>query len=197
MTDAENEKLRAHLSESERRALKSRLNAEHALEGLAVDVNTIRPPFEGGYFNAKAVDPHKLYNITQPPDEASARGESGADSDVKVTFTPRQLQRIVDRQAKTIEKLRASLANRPKRRRREVETMDYVKAAERFIRGAGRRVGEGDEHELRELLRLQEVLDAATAEAVAGQRSFGKSWASIGLAAGTSKEAAWQRWGKS
>ena len=121
---------------------------------------------------------------------------SEPDSAVKAAFTPRQLQRIVDRQARTIEKLRATIANRPKRPRRETETMDYVKAAERFIRSAGRRVGESDEHELRELLHLQEAFDAAVAEAVAGQRTYGKSWAAIGLAAGTSREAAFQRWGK-
>ena len=116
---------------------------------------------------------------------------------MKATLTPAQLRRLVERQARTIEKLRDSLARRPKRRRREVETMDYVKAAERFILGAGKRVGEGDEYELAALLRLQATLETALATAVAGQRSYGKSWAAIGLAAGTSKEAAWQRWGKS
>lgn len=125
-----------------------------------------------------------------------APGQAGADSSVKATFTPKQLQRIIDRQAKTIEKLRLTLAKRPSRQRREVETIDYVKAAARFIRSAGKRVGEGDEHELTALLALQGVFDAAVQEAVNGQRGFGKSWAAIGLAAGTSKEAAWQRWGR-
>jgi molybdopterin converting factor small subunit len=128
--------------------------------------------------------------------ETGAPAQPGGDSSVKPAFTPKQLQRIIDRQAKTIEKLRATISNRPKRRRREVETMDYVKAAERFIKSAGTRVGEGDEHELRALLSLQAIFDGAVQEAVNGQRQFGKSWAAIGLAAGTSKEAAWQRWGK-
>jgi hypothetical protein len=100
---------------------------------------------------------------------------SEPDSTVKASFTPKR---------------------RSKRPRRDVETMDYLGAARRFIRAAGRRVGECDEHELRELLRLQEALDAAVAEAVAGQRTYGKSWAAIGLAAGTSREAAFQRWGR-
>jgi len=131
------------------------------------------------------------------PDDTAAPAQSGADSTVKAPFTPRQLQKIIEKQQARIEKLEAALADRPsKRPRREVETMDYIKAAKRFIKSAGARVGESDEHELRELLHLQGDLEAAIAVAVAGQRSFGKSWASIGLAAETSKEAAWQRWGK-
>lgn len=91
----------------------------------------------------------------------------------------------------------ASTRNRrSKRPRREVETMAFLGAARRFILAAGRRVGEGDEFELSELLALQAVLDEATAQAVAGQRSYGKSWAAIAFAAGTSREAAFQRWGK-
>jgi len=130
------------------------------------------------------------------PDDTGAPAQSGADSSVKAAFTPKQLQRIIDRQAKTIEKLRLTISKRPSRHRREVETIDYVKAAARFIRAAGKRVGEGDEHELTALLALQGVFDAAVQEAVNGQKAFGKSWASIGLAAGTTREAAYQRWGK-
>lgn len=131
-----------------------------------------------------------------PSDDTSGPAREVGDSGVKAALTPAQLRKKVDQQAKTIEKLRSALAGRPKRRRRDVETMDYVKAAERFILGAGRRVGEGDEYELGALLQLQGTLEAAIATAVAGQRGYGKSWAAIGLAAGTSKEAAWQRWGK-
>jgi hypothetical protein len=131
-----------------------------------------------------------------PSDDTSGPARSAADSGVKVAFTPAQLRRKVAQQAKTIERLRESLARRPKRRRREVETMDYVKAAERFITSAGRRVGEGDEYELRALLRLRAVLEDAIAIAVAGQRSYGKTWEAIGLAAGTTKVAAWQKWGR-
>lgn len=85
---------------------------------------------------------------------------------------------------------------RSKRPRREVETGAFLGAARRFIRAAGKRVGEGDEPELAELLALQEVLDSAIAEAVAGQRSHGKSWAAIALATGATREAAFKRWGK-
>lgn len=83
-----------------------------------------------------------------------------------------------------------------KRPKQERETGAFLGAARRFILAAGKRVGEGDEPELAQLLALQGVLDSAIAEAVAGQRSHGKSWASIALGAGTTREAAYQRWGK-
>lgn len=85
---------------------------------------------------------------------------------------------------------------RAKRPRKDVETMDYLGAARRFIRAAGRRVGECDEPELAALLALQGDLEAAIAEAVRGQRAHGKSWAGIALGTGTTREAAYQRWGK-
>lgn len=85
---------------------------------------------------------------------------------------------------------------RSKRPKRDIETMEYLGAARRFIRAAGRRVGECDEPELAELLDLRQALEIAIADAIAGQRSYGKSWAHIARATGTSREAAWQRWGK-
>lgn len=125
----------------------------------------------------------------------TAPAHSGADSAVKASLTPRQLERIVKRQAATIEKLQAALAGRPaKRPRREVETLDYVKMTKRLIRSAGSRVGESDEFELAALVTLRRDLDDAIAAAVAGQRSYGKSWSKIGAALGTTREAAWQRW---
>lgn len=102
-------------------------------------------------------------------------GTRERDSDVKGTFT---------------------VIRRSKRPKQERETGAYLGAARRFILAAGRRVAEGDEPELAGLLALQEVLDSAIAEAVAGQRSHGKSWARIALGTGTSREAAYQRWGK-
>lgn len=123
--------------------------------------------------------------------------QAGDDSAVKASLTPRQLQRIIDRQARTIEKLQATIANRPvKRPRREVETMEYIKAAERFIRSAGARVGESDEFELAELVGIRDTIEEAITVAVHGQQAYGKSWADIGRAVGTTREAAWQRWGK-
>lgn len=132
-----------------------------------------------------------------PLDGTAAPADPAVDSGVKASLTPRQLERIVKRQAAKIEKLEAALANRPaKRPRREVETLDYIKAAERFIRSAGERVGESDEFELAELVAMRNTLEAAITVAVHGQRNYGKSWADIGRAVGTTREAAWQRWGR-
>lgn len=87
----------------------------------------------------------------------------------------------------------------PKRRirrtRHYVETMEFLGAARRFIRAAGRRVADADETELAELLALEAVLKDAIQTAVDGQLSIGRSWAHIGLAAGTTRGAAFQRWG--
>lgn len=83
-----------------------------------------------------------------------------------------------------------------KRGKRERETAEYLAAARRFIRGAGRRVAEGDEPELAELLALQAVLDEAIQTAVDGQRSIGRSWAHIAQATGHSRQAAFKRWGR-
>lgn len=74
--------------------------------------------------------------------------------------------------------------------------MEYLGAARRFIRAAGRRVGDSDEYELTELLALQGVLDESIADAVRRQKAGGKSWAQIALGTGTTREAAYQRWGR-
>lgn len=93
-------------------------------------------------------------------------------------------------------KPRLTVRRRSKRPKREVETDRFLAAARRFIRAAGRRVGEGDEPELRALLELRTVLDDAIRDAVEGQRSYGKSWADIARGTGTTREAAYQRWNK-
>jgi uncharacterized protein with PIN domain len=77
-----------------------------------------------------------------------------------------------------------------------VETSDYLKAAKRFIRAAGRRVADADEVELAELLTLQATLDEAIQTAVDGIRDRGMSWAYIATATGTTRQAAYQRWGR-
>lgn len=77
-----------------------------------------------------------------------------------------------------------------------VETIPYLAAAKRFIRAAGRRVADADEIELAELLTLQTTLDEAIQTAVDGIRSRGESWAYIATATGTTRQAAFQRWGR-
>jgi hypothetical protein len=73
--------------------------------------------------------------------------------------------------------------------------MEYLGAARRFIRAAGRRVGDCDEPELAALLELGAVLDDAIADAVIAQKAR-KSWAQIALGTGTTREAAYQRWNR-
>lgn len=92
-------------------------------------------------------------------------------------------------------KPRFTAKRRSKRPRKDVETMDYLGAARRFIRAAGRRVAECDEHELAELIALRSAIEEAIDVAVAGQKTR-KSWAGIALATGTTREAAYQRWGR-
>lgn len=132
-----------------------------------------------------------------PSHDTSGPAETQGESAVKAALTARQLERIVERQRVKIQKLETALANRPaKRPRREVETMDYVKAAARFIRSAGDRVADSDEHELAALISLEPVLAKAIARAVEGQRAIGRSWDHIAQATGASRQAAYQRWGK-
>lgn len=82
------------------------------------------------------------------------------------------------------------------RKRGPVETGEYLSAARRFIRAAGRRVADADEVELAGLLSLQADLDEAVQAAVKGMRDRGMSWAYVARATGTTRQAAQQRWGK-
>lgn len=86
-----------------------------------------------------------------------------------------------------------------KRAKRDVETAGprgFIAAARRFIAAAGRRAANGDEIELAELLKLEDDVRAAVQVAVDGIRERGNSWAYIAKATGTSREAAYQKWGK-
>ena len=85
---------------------------------------------------------------------------------------------------------------RSKRSRQEVETTEYLGAATRFIRAAGRRVAEGDEAELEGLLKLQDTLADAIQDAVDGQLRMGKTWQDIAAATGKTAQAAHKRWSR-
>lgn len=65
----------------------------------------------------------------------------------------------------------------------------------RMIAAAGRRAAGLDPDQLARLQRLHRAVDDATAVAVAGQRSAGITWESIGEALGVTKQAALMRWG--
>lgn len=82
------------------------------------------------------------------------------------------------------------------RRKRYRETTEYLAAARRFIRAAGRRVADADEHELEGLLALRTVVDEAIQHAVDGQLAMGKSWSDIARATGKTPQAAHKRWAR-
>lgn len=81
-----------------------------------------------------------------------------------------------------------------RRGRRYVETSDFLRAVARLIRAAGRRVGDADIDELRDLLAMQAELDRTIVQAVAGLRAAGVTWQQIGEANGTTGQAATIRW---
>lgn len=72
-----------------------------------------------------------------------------------------------------------------------------VAFARRAIRAAGRHVEYADEFELAELVSLRDELEAVIRQAVAGQRSVGRSWAYIGAALGITRQSAQERYGAS
>ncbi len=77
---------------------------------------------------------------------------------------------------------------------RQIETPAYLASLRRMIRAAGRRVGDADEVDLRELIALHDEVDQAVQTAVNGQRALGRSWRWIAAATGHSRQAAWKRW---
>ncbi|KAA9104993.1 hypothetical protein [Microbacterium rhizomatis] len=81
-----------------------------------------------------------------------------------------------------------------RRARRERDTLEYLSAARRFIRRAGERVADADEFELAELVELRGALEDAIRVAIAGQRSYGRSWAHIGDALGITRQSAQERY---
>jgi hypothetical protein len=84
-----------------------------------------------------------------------------------------------------------------KRRSREVETMEYLETVvRRTIVTAGKRVADSDEPELAKLLEMRKLLDEAIQVAVDGQHERTGSWAYIGRAAGITRSAAFQKWGR-
>lgn len=91
-----------------------------------------------------------------------------------------------------------STSTRRRRKPRERDAHAFLGMVRRMLLAGARRVAnEGDEPELLELLQLQHALDEAFQVAVDGWRARGISWATIGAAAGVSKQAAQARWGRS
>lgn len=78
--------------------------------------------------------------------------------------------------------------------RREREPLEMVEFARRAIKAAGRHVGNADEFELSELASLRTDLECVIRDAVAVQRSYGRSWAYIGAALGITRQSAQERY---
>jgi predicted DNA-binding protein (UPF0278 family) len=71
---------------------------------------------------------------------------------------------------------------------------EFIAFSRRIMRALSRRVSLADPEDLGEMLELAEELDACIVRAVAGLRESGFSWAQIGEATGTSRQAAHARW---
>jgi len=84
----------------------------------------------------------------------------------------------------------------PDRAGRLVENGEYAAFARRVLRAYARRVADGDVEALTLMLSLSAEIDDAIAQAVAGLREFGYSWAEIGSRLGITRQAAQQRWGR-
>jgi hypothetical protein len=76
-----------------------------------------------------------------------------------------------------------------------VENDSYDAFVRRVLRAYSRRIASGDIDALTQMTSLAAEMDAAIAQAVAGLRAFGYSWADIGDRLGVTRQAAQQRWG--
>lgn len=82
------------------------------------------------------------------------------------------------------------------RRRGRVETPEYGAMVRRMVRSYAKRVGEADDVDLAEMVRLRDEVEVAIATAVRLQRhNYGRSWKDIGDALGMSRQAAQQKYG--
>jgi DNA-directed RNA polymerase specialized sigma24 family protein len=78
---------------------------------------------------------------------------------------------------------------------RVTENAEYVKFAERILRGLSKRAG-GDVDTLPELRKLQETMETRMTEAVVKCHEEGYSWAEIAARLGITRQAAQQRYGR-
>jgi hypothetical protein len=87
--------------------------------------------------------------------------------------------------------------DRRQRRRRYVDTKDFGAMVTRMIRAYGRRVANADAEDLADLVAMRAVLDEAITTAVTHLRDHHDfSWAAIGEAVGTTRQAAQERYGR-
>lgn len=84
--------------------------------------------------------------------------------------------------------------NAPLTPKRQRETPEYSAFARRTLRAYGRRVAEGDEVDLRELLTMRDEVEAAIETAVKGLKAQGHSWDYIAAGLGVSRQRAHLRY---
>jgi hypothetical protein len=87
----------------------------------------------------------------------------------------------------------------PKRRRRSkpVEAREFGQMLSRMIRAYGRRVQDADIEDLADMLAMRDQLDDVIRSTVTEMRAKHEfSWARIGEAMGTTRQAAQQRYGR-
>ena len=88
-------------------------------------------------------------------------------------------------------------STRRQRRRRYVDTKDFGAMVTRMIRAYARRVADADMEDLTDLVAMRALLDDAIDTAVSHLRDHHEfSWAAIGDAVGTTRQAAQQRYGR-
>jgi hypothetical protein len=77
------------------------------------------------------------------------------------------------------------------------EPSEYGKFARRILRGYGRRIADADPEDLADLLALSHEVDAVIQATIDnGRERWDWSWEAIAKAAGVTRSAAFQRWGK-
>ena len=85
----------------------------------------------------------------------------------------------------------------PRVAKRERENGEYLAMLLRMLRAYGERVADADDWDLAEMLVLRDAVEDAIAAAVTGQRErYGRSWAWIASGLGTTRQAAFQRYGR-
>jgi hypothetical protein len=81
--------------------------------------------------------------------------------------------------------------------RARYETPEYAAMMRRMLKAWGRRVADADPEDLAELIAARVLLDKITGEAIARMRTdHALSWSDIARAAGTSRQAAYERWNR-
>jgi hypothetical protein len=135
------------------------------------------------------------------PPETPANTGGIAPPGLPLLGTGLSLQDVV-KAALTAARERAQAAAEPpsrarrRRTRAPIEATDYAAMMRRMLKAHGRRVADADVEDLAELMELQPILEEAIAYAITESRArHGRSWTDIARAAGTTKQAAYQRWG--